>query len=162
MKIKSCLLRISGIALILCGGCISYDYEGESAGTPTETEQVKVFTDSARIEQDYDVLGVATVSGNYQDVSREKMIDKLKSEAAKNGADAVLIVNQQVIPDKAAQNPVFHTQFDYDRTGDSWRQVSRDVDLNYGSVFDRSKSTSTEISTYSRIIRAQFIRYRAK
>ncbi len=156
MKIAS---WIAGIVLLAAGGCMSYDYEGESAGTPTEEEHVKVFTDSARITQNYQVLGVATVSGNYQDVSREKMIDKLKSEAAKNGADAVLIVNQQVIPGKAAQTPVFQTQFDYDSAQGSWNQVSQDVDLYYGSAFDRTKSVNTEISTYSRIIRAQFIRY---
>ena len=61
------------------------------------------------------MLGRAVVSGNYQQVTRDRMIAKLKSEAQKCGADAVLIVEQQVLPGDLLRNgrqTGFFTAFD--------------------------------------------------
>ena len=82
--------------LFLAAGCISYQYEGVREAEPTT--HVKVYTDATRIRQPYRVLGQATASGDSQDVSRDRLLAKLESEAEKSGADAILITEQQVVP----------------------------------------------------------------
>ena len=76
-------------ALLLAAGCVSYEYKGESAGDPSAS--VAVFMNATRIRRTYQVLGEATVSGDCRDVSRDRLMNKLISEAEKNGADAVLV-----------------------------------------------------------------------
>ncbi|MDD3885978.1 MAG: hypothetical protein PHI35_03825 [Victivallaceae bacterium] len=143
------------LAALLGAGCVSYEYDGIRESEPTA--QVTVFTDSSKIGRQYQVLGQATVSGNYQDVSRERLIAKLENEAKSAGADAVLIVEQQVTPGLVQKDqPLFNTAFDYDDEAQSWRMLYRDVNLNYTS----SANTGTVVN-YKRIIRAEFIRYTA-
>lgn len=154
-------LLIPALAL-LGGGCISYSYEGVSESEPTSS--VEVFADSSRIGKPYRVLGTATVSGNYQDVSRERMIDKLKSEAGECGADAILLVEQQVVPGEyqSGANPVFMTAYDYDDTSRSWSQIYRDVDQTYGRVEwrqSRSAGVGAGVMNYRRVIRAEFLKF---
>ena len=88
-------------AAVLCG-CVSVEYHGECAAAREGDAQIAVFTDATKITRPYTVLGTATASGNYQEVSRDRMIDKLRSKAASCGADAMLIVEQQVIAGEAA------------------------------------------------------------
>ena len=153
----------AALTMLAVCGCISYSYEG--IREPETTGDVAVFADSSRIGRPYTVLGTATVSGNYQDVSRERMIDKLKSEAASCGANAILIVEQQVLPDdvKRSAAPVFMTAFDYDDTSRSWSQIYRDVDQTYGRVEWRRRdgAGAGTVTSYRRIIRAEFLRYSA-
>lgn len=147
-------------ALMLCAaGCVSYEYKGESAetsGTPAA-----VFMDSAKIKKTYKVLGEAVVSADYYNVSRDRMMDKLISEAEKNGADAVLIVEQQVLPygEASSAQGRFMTAFDYDDTNQSWSQVYRDVDQRYGRLFSSENGESPGVQSYRRIIRAEFLKY---
>jgi len=172
MKMK---YGIAALALwMLAAGCVSYEYKGESAGEPTTA--VAVFMNSARIRRTYQVLGEATVSGDYHEVSRDRLMGKLISEAEKNGADAVLVVEQQVLPYGSVSSSAhgrFMTAFDYDDTSQSWNQVYRDVDQRYSNLFntslqsvitrDGSKpgtgSTGTAARGYKRIIRAEFLKY---
>lgn len=140
---------------ILLSGCVSYDYVGEKLPEPALS--VKVCTDSAAIPQkNYTVLGTATVSGNSQDISREKMIEKLVSEARECGADIVLITGHRVVPAATREVQEFSSSFDYDSSSSSWQQLNRDIDRNYGNV--RSRSQTESVSTYRRIIKAQFIK----
>ena len=150
------------LAMLAACGCISYSYEGVCE--PENSGDVAVFADSSKIGRSYTVLGTATVSGNYQDVSRERMIDKLRSEAASCGADAILIVEQQVLPGdvKRSAAPVFTTAYDYDDTSRSWSQIYRDVDQTYGRVeWRRRDAASGTVTSYRRVIRAEFLRYSA-
>ena len=156
---KNIFLLAAFSIMLFCSGCISYSYDGRSESVFTSADKVKYYTPENLPQQKYTVLGTASVSANYQDVSREKMIEKLKSEAASNGADAILITEQKVSPQHAASTPLFQTQFDYDDTSSSWRQINRDVDLNYGSAFGRTRQTTTGISTYRRVIKAEFLRF---
>ena len=149
----------AALALILAG-CVSYSYTGEKAA-PGNVE-AQVYTDSAKIDFPYQVLGKAVVSGSYQQVSRDRMIAQLKSEAQKCGADAVLIVEQQVLPEemiRTGRQTGFFSAFDYDDASRSWGELHRDVDMTYGSIGkDPKKNPSPGIADYKRIIRAEFLR----
>ena len=152
----------AALALILAG-CVSYTYTGEKA--PAGSAEAEVFTDSAKIGYPYQVLGRAVVSGNYQQVTRDRMIAKLKSEAQKCGADAVLIVEQQVLPGDLLRNgrrTGFFTAFDYDDTNRSWGELYRDVDVTIGNIGKESGGGGRPgVGDYKRIIRAEFLRYTA-
>ena len=129
---------LAAAMLLLATGCVSYEYKGESGGDPTV--QVAVFMNSAKIRRTYQVLGEATVSADYQDVPRDRLMKKLIGEAEKNGADAVLIVEQQVLPYGTVSSAQgrFMTAYDYDDTNQSWSQVYRDVDQRYSNLFNSS------------------------
>ncbi len=150
------------LAALLASGCISVEYSGEKMPPREGNAKVAIFSDSAKITKAYSVLGTATVSGNYQDVSRDRMISKLREEAKECGADAILIVEQQVLPGStsATGNPVFMTAFDYDDSSRNWSQLYRDVDRNFvNSNRNRSETTAGSANNFKRIIRAEFIRY---
>jgi uncharacterized protein YbjQ (UPF0145 family) len=159
-------------ALVLTAGCVSYEYKGESAGDPSSS--VAVFMNATKVRRTYQVLGEATVSGDCRDVSRERLMNKLISEAEKNGADAVLVVEQQVLPYGTASSAQgrFMTAYDYDDVNHSWSQVYRDVDQRYTNLFNTSlqgvltkdsspaaASNPTAARGYRRIIRAEFLKY---
>ena len=153
-------MTIFSLALLLAAGCVSYEYKGEKGGTPTDS--VAVFMNSGKIGRPYQVLGEATVSGDYHEVTRDRLMDKLVSEAEKSGADAVLIVEQQVLPyggNSPAQGR-FLTAFDYDDSNRSWSQVYRDVDQRYGKLFGSDDNATGASRGYRRIIRAEFLKYR--
>ena len=170
MGMKSCVAALA--VMMLAAGCVSYEYKGESGGEPSTA--VAVFMSSDKIRRTYQVLGEATVSGDYHEVSRDRLMRKLISEAEKNGADAILLVEQQVLPygSTAGASGRFMTAFDYDDTSQSWNQVYRDVDQRYSNLFNtslqnvitrRSDSSATAGNTgargYKRIIRAEFLKY---
>lgn len=166
-------------AAVLLSGCISMEYTGEKLAPNPPDSKVAVYTDSAKIARAYQVLGTAKVSGNYQEVSRDRMIEKLRSEARKCGADAILIIEQQVIPDddlKVSRSPVFTTAFDYDDTNHNWSQLSRDVDQNFAAPDSKgialgsrvtvgggsTSSSAGSANNFRRVIRAEFLRYRER
>lgn len=156
---KIVLTALSAAVLLFSAGCVSYSYQGEKA--PASDAEVRVFSDSGKIRRPYKVLGVAVVSGNYQQVSRDRMIEKLTSEAKKSGADAVLIVEQQVLPGNmvsASRGQGFFTAFDYDDTNRSWGELYRDVDVTIGNI-GKEPSSGGAAGDYRRVIRAEFLRY---
>lgn len=146
------------LSMALLAGCVSYDYKGETASPSTEKDALKMYTEARQVKTPYRELGEATVSGNYQNVSRERMIDKLKSEAADSGADALLIVEQQVEPvaEDASPNGAYRTAIDTGTTSASWDQLQSDVDQNYGNI---RKDPVPATTVYRRTIRAKFIRF---
>ena len=166
-------MTIFALALLLAAGCVSYEYKGEKGGEPTDS--VAVFMNSGKIVRPYQVLGEATVAGDYHEVTRDRLMNKLIGEAEKCGADAVLIVEQQVLP-YGGSSPAqgrFLTAFDYDDSNQSWSQVYRDVDQRYGNLFNSSlqgmisrrggSAARENVGTargYRRIIRAEFLKYR--
>ena len=158
---RNLLVTAFAFCLFALSGCVSYSYEGKTA--EVQPGEVSVFSDSARIGKTYTVLGKAVVSGNYQHVTRDRMIAKLRDEAKKCGADAVLIVEQQVLPRHVIANTGnkgFFTAFDYDDTNRSWGELYRDVDLTIGNIGKKpASSENTGIAEYRRIIRAEFLRY---
>ena len=152
--------RIFLAALLLAAaGCVSYEYKGEKGENPTSS--VSVFMNSGKIRRTYQVLGEATVSADYYDVTRDRLMSKLISEAEKTGADAVLVVEQQVLPYGVASSAQgrFMTAFDYDDSNQSWSQVYRDVDQRYGRLFGSGDAGTPGVQGYRRIIRAEFLKY---
>lgn len=158
---KNFLSALSAALLLTVSGCVSYSYTGKTE--PVPTEKVAFFTDSGKIGRPYQVLGTAVVSGNYQYATRDRMIEKLTSEAKKAGADAVLIVEQQVLPAgmlSGNRGQGFFTAFDYDDTNNSWGELYRDVDVTIGNIGkERNTPAGTSISEYKRIIRAEFLHF---
>lgn len=149
----------AALLLLFAAGCVSYEYKGEKGDAPTSA--VSVFMNSGKIRRTYQVLGEATVSADYYDVTRDRLMNKLISEAEKNGADAVLVVEQQVLPYGKASSAQgrFMTAFDYDDTNNSWSQVYKDVDQRYGRLFGSGDAGTPGAQGYRRIIRAEFLKY---
>lgn len=145
------------LALTLAG-CVSYSYKGTSEPPVKEEKDIRIFTDPAKITRRYKVLGKATVSGNCQDVSRDRLISKLRSEAHDNGADAILITDQQMVTlNEDSSGTPFFTAFGNDDTNQNWGQIQRDVDANFANTRRTKNTTSPGASR--RIIEAEFIRY---
>ncbi len=143
---------------LLLAGCVNFQYEGESV--LPETGEVSVFTDATRIRRSYRVLGEATASGDYRDVSRDRLLDKLKREAGARGADAILITEQQVVPKSESRSvePRFTTAYSYDGSASNWRQIQEDVDMNYSSMRGNLEEVSVN-ARYIRVLRAEFLKY---
>ncbi|MBE6356482.1 MAG: hypothetical protein E7058_05140 [Lentisphaerae bacterium] len=155
-------LIISVFAAAIFSGCVNIEYTGECAQAVAEDANIAVFTDSAKITRKYTVLGQASASGNYQEVSRDRMIAKLKEKAAECGANAILIVEHQVRADQeaAVSNPTFTTALDFDETEGNWRQIYKDVDRDFVNTRrNRTSTTAGSSNHFTRIIRAEFLRW---
>ena len=148
-------------AVVFCG-CVNVEYDGKCASPVAKDVKIAVFTDSAKITRPYTVLGKATASGNYQEVSRDRMIDKLQEKAAECGANAILIVEHQVRADQEApvSTPAFTTALDFDETEGNWRQIYKDVDRDFVNTNrNRTSTTAGSSNNFTRIIRAEFLRW---
>ena len=155
--IQRCIQTVFCTFILLFSGCVSYEYTGSCTGKATT--EVEVFSEPAKITRQYRVLGTAVVSGNYQDVSREQLLDTLVKKAGQCGADAVLITEQQVQPTGEISRPLFDTVFDRDDTNPSWSQIDRDVDLVYGEIGKKNAPNIQTFNTYRRILKAKFLQY---
>ncbi len=154
---KKIVPAMLALAATLCG-CISFEYDGTREPEPTAS--VKVFTDKAKIRQPYRVLGRAVVSGDSMDVSRDRLEEKLVSEAESVGADAILITAQEVTRSGSqSTTPQYMTSFDYDDSSPGWSAIYRDVDLTYGSVRGTPNDNGVQFR-YRRTIKAEFLKYR--
>jgi hypothetical protein len=145
-------------AMLIFAGCVSYSYTGKYDTPVKEEKDMRIFTDPAKITRKYTVLGKATVSGNCQDVSRDRLVARLKSEAHDAGASAIIITDQQVVTESedSGSSPFF-TAFDADDTNSNWSQLQQDVDENFANTRRMKNVTSPGASR--RIIHAEFIRY---
>ncbi|MBR7120628.1 MAG: hypothetical protein IKC94_00115 [Lentisphaeria bacterium] len=146
------------------GGCVNIEYTGKTFQRQETDAQIAVFTDPGRITRPYTVLGTATASGNYREVSSDRMLCKLREKAAECGANAILITDHRVVvTDNGSVNgdPAFMTSLDYNETdGGDWRQIYADVDRNFVNP-GRNLSTMSggNVNNFKRIIRAEFLRY---
>ena len=158
---KVAFILVLSAVFLLFSGCVSYSYTGEKSGKSYGS--IRVYSDSGKIKRPYKVQGQAVVSGNYRHVSRDRMIEKLVREAGKAGADAVLIVEQQVLPAgmvSGNRGQGFFTAFDYDDSSRSWGELQRDVDVTIGNIGRKApQGESSGVSDYKRIIRAEFLRF---
>jgi len=144
--------------LTLLAGCVDFEYDG---GTETSGPgEVAVFNQANGIRRPYRVFGRATVSGDYNDVSRDRLLAKLKSEAGEKGADAILITEQQVAPESFSRSiePRFGTAADHDGEAGSLQQIQRGMDLGYGSYRDNAEDMKTN-ARYLRVLKAEFLKY---
>ncbi len=148
----------AAVAMLVFAGCVSYSYTGKYETPVKEEKDIRIFTDSAKVPRRYTVLGKATVSGNCQDVSRDRLISKLRSKACAAGASAILITDQQVvtISEDSGSSPFF-TAFDADDTNSNWSQLQQDVDENFANTRRMKNANSPGASR--RVIHAEFLRY---
>ena len=155
---KFVYMGFAAVAALVFAGCVSYNYDGKTEPPVKAAKDIRIYNNAESIGKTYTVLGTAVVSGNSQDVSRDRMIEKLRSEAHKCGATAILIIEQQLIPTGTASgNQPFMTAFDYDDTSSSWRQIYQDVDQNFANT-RRVRYNQSSSGSSRRIIRAEFIR----
>ena len=105
------------------------------------------------------------VSGDYQNISRDRLEARLREEAAERGATAVRLVSIQVLPEDDAARTVAERIDPIDtNTNQVSPSVRRDFDGGYGTASytllgDRVE-TSPQVASrsYRRIIRAEFLR----
>ncbi len=163
---KHLLPAVSAVLVLalLSTGCVHFSYEGE---TFAPTENVAVYHDADKIPEKYTVIGKAVAYGNYQDVSRDRLEDKLVSEAEEKGANAVLITALQVVPrgDATGTAPILRSM---EATGAehtyTFNQIQKDFDGGYGQTDENLFNTAPNPPTpvvreYRRIIRAEFLRF---
>ncbi len=150
------------MSALLLSGCVDFSYDGRTL--PETGNEVAVYTDATTIGRTYDVLGSASASGDYDRVGRDKLRAKLLDEAKKAGADAILITEQQVVQTASGERSAggrFSTSFDYNNESESWQQIYRGVDNEYGSVRDRG-ATTAPVNRYKRILRAEFLKFKSE
>ena len=162
LKMKNMLSpMIAVVAAMMISGCISYSYDGKKSEPVRDVDNIRVFYSADGVRRSYTVLGTAIVSGYTQDVSRDRMISKLRSEAQKNGADALIVTDQQIVSvnsDSGAQP--FTTAFDYDDSSQNWREIYRDIDQNFTNP-ERIRNNHINPGATRRIIYAKFIKFDA-
>ncbi|MDD3153386.1 MAG: hypothetical protein PHS41_00855 [Victivallaceae bacterium] len=156
-------MRIISAAMVVCAllsGCMSFEYKGE---TFPETESAKLYLSQAKAPAGYTVIGRAVVSGSYGDITRERMLKKLQSEAQLRGAEAVIVTGTQVIPDGkvVSVDPESNTLAAVSAdTTYSWNSMVSDFDGGYGEI-GKKQVGQGKVPRYLRVIRAEFVRYGA-
>ncbi len=150
--------------LLLAAGCVDFDYQGESFEAVPESETA-LYAPGAKVPADLAVIGQAVVSGDYQNISRDRLEARLREEAADRGATAVRLVSIQVLPEDAAAHTVAERIDPIEtNTNQISPSVRRDFDGGYGTASytllgDRVETAPPVASrSYRRIIRAEFLR----
>ena len=155
----------AGLTAVLAVGCVHFDYEGESAAAATVP--VTTVAHDTVLPEKTRKLGRAVVWGDYRDVSRDSLTERLESEAAERGANTVRIFAEQVVPAGTAVqlDPAVRTMetVNSDNTS-SMNQLQRDFDGGYGQaeLFGKNSRPSERNAIagardYTRIIRAEFL-----
>ena len=154
------VLLFSVAAIFLFSGCISYDYQGKELDTPSQT--VQICTDSKKIDiKEYTILGNACASGDSVSVSQNDLYEKLSDKAKACGADMILVTSYQVKPNGAGRARAVNANFDHGDSNNSWQQIGRDIDSNYGNMRGISSETSSN-GSYTRVVKAQYLKRNAK
>ena len=150
---------VAGLTLF-AAGCVNFQYKGEKFAP---TEEANVYEDAKKIpEKKYLVMGHCVASGRYNDVTREKIYQRLQKEAEENGADAVLIDSYQIVPTGVSEDTLLGQDTvslwsEGSVTNSGWNQLYGDFDSYYGKIGKEGKATVPQ--SYMRIVRASFIKY---
>ena len=133
---KSLLMMFAaGLTAVFASGCVHFEYTGELApATDAPVKMVRKCADPAK-KAAAKRLGHASVWGNYQDVSRDRLEDRLKMEAAARGANLVLITADQVVPAGTVVqvDPMLRTMEAVSPNNTySMNQLQQDFDGGYG------------------------------
>ena len=149
--------------IAFCCGCVNIEYAGTVAEAYPSTAPVAVFYNASKITRSYKILGTATATANYREAGSDRMLEALKQRARESGANAILITSHRVVSGGAtAENvPLFNTAWDYDEMEGNWRLINQDVDQGFVNNMRDSGSYTTSGSTnnFTRIIKAEFLRY---
>ena len=162
MKKSLLMMFAAGLTAVFAAGCVHFEYTGDTA--PATDGAVKLVRKCANPEKKAAVkcLGKAVAWGDYQDVSRDRLEERLKEEAAARGANLVLITADQVVPSGTVVqvDPMVRTMEAVSPNNSySMNQLQQDFDGGYGQAdfSGKSKNNGTVIRDYTRIIRAEFL-----
>lgn len=153
------------LTLVLASGCVHFDYEGEAA--PETGMPITTISRETELPVKTRKLGRAVAWGDYRDVSRDRLADRLEAEAAERGANTVRITAEQVVPAGTAVqlDPAVVTMdtVNSDNTS-SMNRLQRDFDGGYGKaeLFGKNERPAERNAIagardYTRIIRAEFL-----
>lgn len=149
------LVAFAVLLALLSAGCVHFDYEGE-AFTPTAS--AKIYPSADQVPGAYEVIGKAVAYGDYQSIPKDKLEERMRAEAAKRGADAVIVTAQQVIPTGQAVSDFAGRALAAESSGNTnINEMERDFSIGYGNIRDAKPQTAT-VREYRRILRAEFIR----
>ena len=155
------LIALVGLLAFFAVGCMHFQYKGAEF---TPTEKAHVYESKKSIpDQKYLLIGKCVVTGRYNEVTREKMYLRLQKEAESKGADAVLITAYQIVPTGISEDGLMNQDSvslwsEGSVTNSGWNQLYGDFDQYYGRIGKKNKKSTTPLS-YTRIIRASFIKY---
>lgn len=154
------LIVLAGLVLFAATGCMNFQYQGAEF---TPTGKASIYEHKKNIpDKKYLVMGKCVVSGRYNDITREEIYLRLQKEAESKGADAVLIRAYQIVPTGMSEKGLLNQDSvslwsEGSVTNSGWNQLYGDFDQYYGQVGRKNKS-SVPLS-YTRIVRASFIKY---
>ena len=129
------------LAVVALAGCAHIDYVGESYAPTT---RVDVFYSEANVPRAYTIIGEVVATGDAL-VSTGKMQEKIRKEAQKHGADAVVLTSLE----KYASGE--HS---------SWNQDETESKDKKGRIHNKTTGSSSTTTEEKKKIRALFIRYR--
>ena len=157
----------AGLTAVFAAGCVHFEYEGEPApATGNAVSLVRKGKGACPAKCTAKRLGNAVVWGNYQDVSRDDLEERLLREAEDRGADTVLITADQVVPSGTVVqvDPMLRTMEAVSPNNTySMNQLQQDFDGGYGQAelfgknAGKTGSNAAAIRDYTRIIRAEFL-----
>ena len=126
----------------LLAGCAHIDYVGESYAP---TSHVDVYYSESNVPHGFTVIGEVIATGDAL-VSTGKMQEKIRKEALKHGADAVVL-----------------TSLERYASGEhsSWNQHETESKDKKGRVHNDASGSSSTATEEKKKIRAIFIRYKS-
>ena len=167
MKKVLLTMLAAGLTAVFAAGCVHFEYEGESApATGNAVSLVRKGRGACPAQCSAKRLGNAVAWGNYQDVSRDDLEERLLREAEDRGADTVLITADQVVPSGTVVqvDPMLRTMEAVSPNNTySMNQLQQDFDGGYGQaeLFGKNARNASAnagaIRDYTRIIRAEFL-----
>jgi hypothetical protein len=109
-------------------------------------------------------MGQAYATAQYQEYSREEMMTKLEKKAEESGADAIQVTAYEIVPsgevreDQLLNNTPNNAWALDDDSQSSWTRLDQNFDYGYGQI--NGKQMSTDVRTYKRVIKANFLRFK--
>jgi hypothetical protein len=158
------IFMLCSCVVVLTAGCLSVDYQGE---TYAPTENVKFYSTVKEVPEKFEIMGKAVCSGNYISTSKEDIVKEFIKQAEEKGADAVLLHEYAVVPagsvreqqllNMNASNKIWG---DSGRAVSGWNELEKDFDVRYGTVGKKNSAPAPSTSSYRRIIRVEFLKFK--
>lgn len=142
MKARAQCITLALLATLLAAaGCAHLDYMGE---TYSPTSHVDIYYSEANVPREWTAMGEAIVTGD-QLVSGDKMQEKLRREAMKRGADAVILESMEAY--KAGEST-------------SWSQHETEKTDKHGRTHTHTEGTASTSDNDKKRMHALFVRYK--
>ncbi len=142
MKARAQCITLALLATLLAAaGCAHLDYMGE---TYSPTSHVDIYYSEDNVPRAWTAMGEAIVTGD-QLVSGDKMQEKLRREAMKRGADAVILESMETY--KAGEST-------------SWSQHETEKTDQHGRTHTRTEGSATTSDSDKKRMHALFVRYK--